>query len=196
MNEMGEQQTNAVLLSLEGSNTIKPYQRYPETPYYFGNQYWRAFYHCHESPEAIQGEDEHGHYHFFTRSKIEDEWSHVVAMGMNDYGQPTRLFTTNLWVTDGKWFDASLLLSQLNLLATSQDESLATDWLKYVLLLFQYEISELLVTRDYRIEQLFPHHQEQCFLDRSVYYLSEMNINLNKQLLDIFSLNHTESSST
>jgi len=186
MGQMGNQQTNSVLLALDGSKKIKPYQRYPETPYFFGDKHWRAFYHSHEADNLPQAE--HGHYHFFTRANDGDEWSHVIAMGMDDYGQPTRLFTTNLWVTDGKWFFASQFMTQIAVLANSQDGALATDWLKYVLLLFQYEISDLLIARDNRVERLFPRHQEQCFLDRSVYYLSEMKINLNKQLLDIFGL--------
>ena len=193
MNDMGERHTNSVLLTLAGTKTIKPYQRYPETPYYFGNNHWRAFYHCHPSPENIAGE--HGHYHFFTRENQKDEWSHVIAMGMNDVGQPTRLFTTNLWVTDGKWFDAKRLIPQLAILANSQDESLATSWLKYVLLLFQFEISELLVVRDTKVERLFPNYHEQCFLDRSLYYLSEQKISLNQQLCDVFSLHSADRTS-
>ncbi|MGD8925221.1 MAG: hypothetical protein PVG20_00135 [Thioalkalispiraceae bacterium] len=193
MNDMGKHHTNAVLLSLEGNKTIKPYQRYPETPYYFGNKHWRAFYHCHQSPEQITGE--HGHYHFFTRVNTDSEWSHVVAMGMSNHGQPTRLFTTNLWVTDGKWFPANLLMPQLTLLANSQDDSLATNWLKYVLLLFQSEISELLIIRDNKVSQLFPNYHEQCFLDRSIYYLSQQTINLNEQLCDVFSINSADRSS-
>lgn len=185
MNNMGERHTNAVLLSLDGSKSVKPYQRYPETSYYFGNKYWRAFYHSHEAPNKPN--DEHGHYHFFTRINQEEDWSHVIAMGMNDVGQPLRLFTTNLWVTDGKWFDASQLMDQISLLAKSQGEELATEWFKYVLLLFQYEINELLIARDNKVAKLFPKHQEQCYIDRSVYYLSEMNINLSQQLLDVFS---------
>jgi len=184
MTAMGEQKTNSVLLSLDNAQSVKPYKRYPNTPYYFGNKHWRAFYHCHESPA---NENEHGHYHFFTRQGQEDEWCHVVALGMNDVGQPTRLFTTNLWVTDGKWFDAGQLLIQISVLADSQDEGLVTSWLKHVLLLFQYEISDLLIARDNNVEQLFPSYHEQCFLDRSIYYLSEVNVNLNERLTGIFS---------
>lgn len=186
MNNMGQQHTNIVLMSLNGARRVKPYQRYPDIPYSFGNQHWRAFYHSHESPENLN--DEHGHYHFFTRQKQGEEWSHVIAMGMSQHGQPTRLFTTNLWVTSGKWFETRLLIPQLNILSGSRDNDLATDWLKYVLLLFQFEISELLVARDNKVDRLFPNHHEQCYLDRSVYYLSSMKINLKKQLLDTLGL--------
>lgn len=186
MNRMGELDTNAVLLSLNGARKVKSYQRYPDVPYSFGNQQWRAFYHCHESPEDLN--DEHGHYHFFTRQKQGTEWSHVIAMGMNQLGQPTRLFTTNLWVTGGKWFAVRHLVPQLNILSACRDNDLATDWLKYVLLLFQSEISDLLVARDNEVDRLFPNHYEQCYLDRSIYYLSSMKVNLKQQLLEVLGL--------
>lgn len=185
MKSMGARHTSAVLLSLNGSNSIKPYQRYPEKPHYFGDKHWHAFYHCHEAP--AQPFDEHGHYHFFTRVNRDDEWSHVIAMGMDGFGQPLRLLTTNLWVTDGKWFDASKLQNQMNILTNSQEQDLATEWFKYLLLLYQYEINELLIARDNKVTNLFPKHQDQCYLDRSVYYLSEMDINLRQQLRDVFS---------
>lgn len=185
MTTMGEQKTNSVLLTLDGVQSVKPYKRYPTIPFYFGNKHWRAFYHCH--PSLDNELVEHGHYHFFTRQGQNDEWCHVVALGMNDVGQPTRLFTTNLWVTDGKWFDSGQLSTQISILADSLDEGLATSWLKYILLLFQYEISDLLIARDNKVERLFPNYHEQCFLDRSIYYLSEINVNLNEQLTDIFS---------
>ena len=185
MTEMGEQKTNSVLLSLDGAQSIKPYKHYPNVPYYFGNKCWRAFYHCHESFDSKAVE--HGHYHFFTRQGSDDEWCHVVALGMNDVGQPTRLFTTNLWVTDGKWFDSGQLPKQIDVLANSDGEDLVSSWLKYVFLLYQYEISDLLIARDNKVERLFPNYHEQCFLDRSIYYLSEININLNEHLTEIFS---------
>ena len=188
MNTMGEQHTNAVLLSLHGADSIIPYQRYPETPYYFGNNLWRAFYHCHDSPD--KSAEEHGHYHFFTRQDKQDEWCHVVAMNMNTVGQPIGLFTTNLWVTDGKWFSSSQLLSQIAVLENSQDDDLAAQWFKCFLMLYQFDILELLISRDNKIDGLFPDNHEHCFSDRNVYCLSEVRVNLNKQLLDILSPQH------
>ena len=184
MNRMGARNTNAVLLSLNGTNRIKPYQRYPQSPYYFGDHHWRAFYHSHEAP--VQETDEHGHFHFFTRANQKDEWSHVIGLGMDCVGQPVRLFTTNLWVTDGKWFDASQLTNQIEILADSKGQEVVTEWFKYILLLYQYEIRELLTIRDNQVAKLFPKHQDQCYLDRSIYYLSETKIDLREQLQAIF----------
>ena len=188
MNEMGDEQTNAVLLSLEGARSVKPFQRYPETPYYFGSRHWRAYYHCHDSAEKLEGE--HGHFHFYTRSNAAAEWCHVVAMGMNDLGQPVRLFTTNLWVTGGGWFAAEKLEKQSAFLGDDRDLTLATEWIRFVLILFQREINALLLERDRTIERQFGENTQSCYADREIYCLSSSQINLNKRLLEIFSPIH------
>ena len=184
LTDMGNQQTNAVLLTLNGSQSIKPYQRYPAQPYYFADEHWRAFYHCHES--SITDQREHGHFHFFTRADASHDWSHVIAMAVDNYGQPISLFTTNLWVTDGEWFDSKQLTQQMQLLEQSEDEALPLCWFKYMLLLFQDKIANLLQARDSELQRLCPHHRDHCLIDRSIYYLSMADINLNKQLFAAF----------
>lgn len=178
--EMGNQHTNAVLLTLNGVDSIKPYQRYPAQPYYFGDQLWRAFYHCHDSNNMDNRE--HGHFHFFTRINNDEEWSHVIAMGMDKMGLPISLFTTNLWVTDGDWFDTQLLKQQLHVLQNSDDDDLPLSWFKYMLLLYQDKIQELLHERDVELRRLCPASREHCFIDRTIYYLSHSDIDLNEQL--------------
>jgi len=187
MNELGEMETNVVLMSIDDAQTIKPFQRYPETPYYFADKHWRAFYHCHDAPDLET--NEHGHYHFFTRTKKNDNWSHVVAMGMNNFGQPIRMFTTNLWVTDGHWFEHENFFAQVSQLCDNNEYNHVTNWLKYCLLLFQNEINDLLQARDRQVELLYPNNHDQCFKDRSIYYLSGAAINLRKQLTNIFQSN-------
>ncbi len=180
MTEMGIEHTNAVLLTLDGIDSIKPYQRYPALSYYFGEQHWRAFYHCHDS--NIMDVREHGHFHFFNRTNDDEEWAHVIAMGMDRVGLPVNLFTTNLWVTDGNWFDTQLLKQQLFVLQNSDDDDLPLSWFKYMLLLYQDTIQELLNKRDTELERLCPVSREHCFIDRTIYYLSHSDIDLNKQL--------------
>jgi len=183
MLDLGELKTNAVLISLDGIKSIKPYQRYPEKPYNFGNKHWRAFYHCHDAKDETC--EEHGHYHFFTRDKLQDSWSHVAAMGMNKLGQPVRLFTTNLWVTDGIWFKSSLLNKQMDILRHSKEDTLVANWLKSALLLFYNEINNLLLQRDKAASNLYPGNLDKLFIDHNVNYLSESSIDLNKQLLKL-----------
>ena len=122
LHAMGEQHTNAVLLSLDGANSVKPYQHYPDTAFYFSNDLWRAYYHSHGS--TGDESHEHGHFHFFARQTMSDDWSHVIAMGMNNFGQPISLFTTNLWVTDGQWLETKTALKVFEQLENSTEEDL------------------------------------------------------------------------
>ncbi len=192
LKKMGERQTNAVLLALDGVKQIKPYQHYPKSSFTFGNGDWKVFYHCHKSPDNEI--EEHGHFHYFTRTyPIEaesgsntDKWSHVIAMGMDELGQPTRLFTTNLWVTDGDWFDSKLSQAQFKLLRDSEEKELSNNWFKYLLLTFEKEIEWLLSKRDQVVKQHYPDNYKQCFIDRSIYCLSSLDINLNEKLIEIF----------
>ena len=194
MRKMGELHTNAVLLSLDGAKQIKPYQHYPESAYTFGGGDWKIFYHSHPSPDNETLE--HGHFHFFTRTDRAEgdpdsistsaEWSHVIAMGMNELGQPTRLFTTNLWVTDGEWFNPELSQQPFNKLRDSDEDDLSSTWFKYLLLIFEREIEWLISERDRVVRQHYPDHQDQCYTDRSIYYLSSLDINLNEKLIEVF----------
>ena len=180
LQDMGSQQTNAVLLTLQGVNTITPYQHYPQQPYDFGAGHWRAFYHSHDS--NIIDQREHGHYHFFTREHEEQDWAHVVALGVDHQGLPISLFTTNRWVTDGSWFDADALNRHLHYLMQANDAALPVRWFKYMLLLYREQVSELLQARDAELRRLCPQDSEHCLIDRSIYYLSMLDIDLNKQL--------------
>ena len=184
MLDLGELKTNAVLISLDGIKSIKPYQRYPEKPYNFGNKHWRAFYHCHDKKDDTC--KEHGHYHFFTHGQQQDSWSHVAAMGMNKLGQPVRLFTTNLWVTDGIWFKSNQLKKQMEILRHSKEDTLVSNWLKSALLLFYNEINNLLLQRDEAASRLYPNNLDKLFSDHDINYLSEINVDLNEQLLKLF----------
>ena len=105
---------------------------------------------------------------------------------MDNYGQPVRLFTTNRWVTDGDWLELKDFYTQLSSLENSEDDGLPQSWFKYILLLYMNEIIELLMERDKKVSQLYSKNREQCFLDRSIYYLSMRDINLNEQLFDVF----------
>ena len=184
LQDMGSQQTNAVLLTLQGVETITPYQRYPQQPYYFGAGHWRAFYHCHES--SITDQREHGHFHFFTRAHEQQDWAHVIALGVDHQGLPINLFTTNLWVTDGEWFAAGQLNQQLQHLMMANDNSLPERWFKYMLLLYAQPIADLLQARDIELKRLCPRESDHCLIDRSIYYLSMQDIDINKQLFSAF----------
>jgi hypothetical protein len=179
LQHMGTHKTNAVLMTLNGANPIKAYQRYPENSFYFAGDQWRTFYHCHQSPDSIRGE--HGHFHFFTQNE-NSNWAHAVGMSINSLGQPISLFTTNQWVTDGAWLDVKQLHSAFRNMASVDETDTLSQWFKYLLLIFSQEIENLIIERDNQIQRTCPENIQHCFTNRSIYFLSRHDINLQDQL--------------
>ena len=79
-----------------------------------------------------------------------DEVSHLVAIAIDADGEPTRLFTTNRWVTGETWYRADDVIRMLDRLTLDAAEpaGLLNDWLTAVVRLYQPEIAMLLRKRD------------------------------------------------
>ena len=163
-----------------------------------GAQY---FYHCHR--ENLETE-EHGHFHCFLRCKhipkhikptpLPDEnknndnpMTHIVAIAMNRYGQPIRLFSVNQWISYEVWFEAqhtSRFIKQFKM--TKQDLlywQVLDRWVEGMLHLFAPQIQWINNARDIAIS-----HHKTIYPDSNVYQdhrfdlLSEIPINLNNQI--------------
>lgn len=79
-----------------------------------------------------------------------DEVCHLVAIAVNDRGEPIRLFTTNRWVTGETWYradDAIRLLDRFRF-AGGGPTALLNRWVEAMVRLFQPEITVLLRQRD------------------------------------------------
>lgn len=163
-----------------------------------GSQY---FYHCHrENYEST----EHGHFHCFIRYKhipksikpaplvdwdkyIDNPMTHLVAIGMNQFGQPIRLFTVNRWVTSEIWYAADEMRRLMkNYKMTLLDDhywQILDKWVEGVLHLFKPQILWLHQERDKTIRA----HQvnaslETPFMDYEIEELSEISIDLKQQI--------------
>lgn len=162
-----------------------------------GAQY---FYHCHrENYEST----EHGHFHCFLRYKhipksikpapladwdryIDNPMTHLVAIGMNQFGQPIRLFTVNRWVTSEIWYGAENTLQFLKRYKMTLDDpywQVLDKWVEGILHLFAPQISWLHQERDRKINL----HQESKsvenpYLDYELEELSEISIDLKNQI--------------
>ncbi|MBI2786091.1 MAG: hypothetical protein HYX60_07230 [Legionella longbeachae] len=163
-----------------------------------GSQY---FYHCHrENYEST----EHGHFHSFIRYKyipksikpaplkdwdryIDNPMTHLVAIGMNQLGQPIRLFTVNRWVTSEIWYPANysarILKRYKMTLADDPYWQILDKWVEGVLHLFTPQILWLHQQRDTKILQ----HQvnspiENPYMDYDLEELSEIPIDLKQQI--------------
>ncbi|HAU0271468.1 TPA: hypothetical protein JBF44_06830 [Legionella pneumophila] len=163
-----------------------------------GSQY---FYHCHR--ENFES-NEHGHFHCFLRYKhipkrikpapledwdkyIDNPMTHLVAIGMNQFGQPIRLFTVNRWVTSEIWYGAEhipyFLKSYKMTLIDDPYWQVLDQWVEGMFHLFAPQIAWLHQERDKRIQL----HQlnspnDNPYTNHELEELSEINIDLKKQI--------------
>lgn len=163
-----------------------------------GSQY---FYHCHR--ENFES-DEHGHFHCFMRYKhipkrvkpaplpdwdkyIDNPMTHLIAIGMNRFGQPIRLFTVNRWVTSEIWYEAKhapYFLKRYQMTLNDDPYWQVLDkWVEGMLHLFAPQIAWLHEARDQKIQQ----HQklnpnENAYMDYDLEELSEIDIDMKKQI--------------
>ena len=174
-----DKQSN-VVLDVLGGQIPHENEKFPEGELTFGNTGWRGFYHCH--PAAEKHLEEHGHFHLFARCG-EGEWTHVVALSIDNQGQPRVWFTVNQWVTGASWLPASettLLLEDIQIPA---DVMVIEKFLLSMLGLYQDDLQDILLERDSRLTQVNAEDDISDKLhDRSVYVLSSRSIELQQRL--------------
>lgn len=163
-----------------------------------GAQY---FYHCHR--ENLESE-EHGHFHCFMRYKhipkrikptpladlkeyLDNPMTHIIAIAMDRYGQPIRLFTVNRWVTFEIWYDAMHVSTFLKRYKMTLEDSpywqILDRWVAGMLQLFSPQIIWLHHKRDAVMKQ----HQLQrpdsnIYQDHGIEEISEISIDLKNQI--------------
>ena len=148
--------------------------------------------------------EEHGHFHCFLRYKhipkrikptplddwdknIDNPMTHLVAIAMNRFGHPIRLFTVNRCVSYEVWYDAKHITHFLKCykMTLSDDPYWQTldQWVEAMLQLFSPQITWLLHQRDAFIEQqkiLKP--TDNVYEDHTIEELSEIHIDLKDQV--------------
>nr|WP_051131864.1 hypothetical protein [Legionella tunisiensis] len=163
-----------------------------------GAQY---FYHCHREDLAS---NEHGHFHCFLRYKhipkqvkptalpdwdknIDNPMTHLVAISMNRYGQPIRLFTVNRWISYEIWYDAkhiSRFIKQYKMTLNDNPYWQVLDrWVEGMLHLFAPQIDWLYQARDAAVahhKTIFPDNN--AYEDKQIEEWSEISIDLNQQV--------------
>lgn len=159
------------------------------------------FYHCHrENFEST----EHGHFHCFMRYKhipkrikpaalddwdkyIDNPMTHLVAISMNQFGLPIRLFTVNRWVTSEIWYDAEhvpYFLKRYKMTLTDDPYWQVLDkWVEGMLHLFAPQIEWLHSARDLTIKKHQLNNPDvNSYIDYDLEELSEINIDLKSQI--------------
>jgi hypothetical protein len=163
-----------------------------------GGQY---FYHCHrENYEST----EHGHFHCFLRydnipkrtkptpladweKNLDNPMTHLIAISMDQLGQPIRLFTVNRWVTDETWYDAKHVMRFINRFKMTLSDNLhwqiLDKWVEGILHLFAPQIVWLHQKRDQVIKLHQQHNpNDNVYEDHTMEELSEIGICLKQQI--------------
>ena len=185
--EMAINETNPVLHVIDFEFPLQENKKYPADVLQFKDLGWRAYYHCHPSSRAgnhrFQGE--HGHFHIFVRTEDNPEkWSHLVALAMDNMGQPLGLFTVNHWVTGEEWESAHQLIMHLKNIPYIEQDNVVERWLLSLLDLCGNLIETILDERDKVIDLKQSKAKEADIkADRNLYLLSEIKLDL-KALLE------------
>ena len=146
---------------------------------------FRFYYHAHEA--ARRAADEHGHFHVFaTRARVrgdEPSYVHLFAISVDARGMPTRVFTTNRWVTGEHWQSAPTVLSALRRLDLSGARPRrVAGWVQDMARLFAPQIEAVIRERDLRIaERARRQPLQQLLEDRRTHIVSQCAVDLARQ---------------
>ena len=189
--------THIVSEVLKKKGTFYEKRHYPLDDTFDWDTYSQYYYHAHRGGE-------HGHFHLFLRqggmskgaspiyynphnktfSDI-DTYAHLIAISMNEKGQPLSLFTTNSWVTGEDWYGASdvkQMISRFHV-THSHPSHIVNMWLDAMLILFRPQIERLIEKRDEVIQK---HGKAGDFKEvlekRSLEVISKCEISIDAQI--------------
>ena len=114
-----------------------------------------------------------------------DALSHLIAVSCDKQGIPTKLFTTNRWVTGEIWYSAEDVIRMLNYFVIDHVRpSWAVNlWLSNLIVLFRPQIRALITGRDEVVEAWRAEHQsENVYEDRGLEVTSESEISVPDQI--------------
>ncbi len=152
---------NVVGEVLRGQGEFYEWDHFPKGDVYDPETHSQYYYHAH--PAELRG-GEHGHFHTFLRPKgmpstiapapladyappegDNDALSHLIAISMDQYGYPIRLFSTNRWVTGEVWYAADDVIAMLDHfhMDLAYPSLPANIWITAMLRLFRPDIEEL-----------------------------------------------------
>lgn len=95
------QGSNLCLAARAGARSFQEWIHYPANDAVDAVHQTEFYYHTHAKAELA--DDEHGHFHIFSRPQNNTCFHHLIAISLNPLGRPTRLFLTNQWVTGEVW---------------------------------------------------------------------------------------------
>jgi hypothetical protein len=136
--------------ALAGATQLREWAHHPQDDLIDTDHGTRCFFHAHAAAERAPGE--HGHFHVFVAAPAgaQPDFSHLIGISIDAGGLPTRLFTTNRWVTGEHWLPATALAGQLHDFSLHARGRLApiARWVQGMVRLYADLIGELLHERD------------------------------------------------
>lgn len=168
---------------LGSSKATTAFHQYPDPGINWVGDGLGYFYHSHGPASSRQAA--HGHFHLFAcepdyRGVTQlDSYSHLLAIEVDATGAPSRLFTTNLWVTCGHWRSAPFVRNALRRFAAlaTLPGSGPERWIGMMLGLVPAEVHEVLRRREERVGQWRRERIARSRLaDRRIHVLSSVPI--------------------
>jgi hypothetical protein len=184
---------------LRGQGQFVKLQHYPKGDVYDRDSHSQYYYHAHRDAE-------HGHFHTFMRAKgmpagvtpVPDEagqnrpqsdeaLAHIVAISMDKFGMPIRLFTTNRWVTGETMYPADDVIRMIEGFRIDHaNPSWPTNrWITAMLRLFRPQIETLLHARDAILARRRTEITGDVYEDRALETISELPISVDAQLAEL-----------
>lgn len=206
---LAEAGKNPVTAALDGAPVVEEWAHYPAaTDIHDPSTHAQYYYHAHSAEERVP--NEHGHFHTFLRwgrpgltssssSRPEpahetaqsEAVTHIVAISMDCYGSPFRLFTTNRWVTGESWHEADDVIQMLSRFSVdiAEPSRPLNRWLTALLRLFRPQIAELIRARDSHLAQRRGLRSvSDVYEDRTLHVITETHIDVLDQIRSIEAL--------
>ena len=113
-----------------------------------------------------------------------DEVSHLIAIAIDIRGEPTRLFTTNRWVTGETWYRAEDVARMLDrfVIGGGEPSAVLNRWIGGMIRLFRPQIATLLQARDETVMAWRRRRRTHVFEDPRLEITSSLDIHLDTQL--------------
>jgi hypothetical protein len=113
--------------------------------------------------------------------------AHLVAIGIDAFGLPNRIFTTNRWVTGESWCLASELIPLIDRFSINhgQPNFIVNQWVTEMIRLFQPQITGLLQARDAMLTHHANGQLSSALNDHNIEVTSELPISIPAQLAAI-----------
>jgi hypothetical protein len=197
----------------DGAAAFEDWRHYPEGEVYDLESHAQYFYHRHPAAVRGAGEHGHFHT-FLRAEGMPDavplllpeiavvgtpapapqgaplqrgsrsEVCHLIAIAVDQRGEPVRLFTTNRWVTGETWYRAEDVIPSLDRFTIARG-ALCDRWLGAMFALFRREIAQLLRQRDETAMGWRRRRRAHVFEDPRLEICSNIAIDLDAQLARI-----------